>query len=121
LVGGAPQGQTAADEAQVLSERARIAWEARIKKDWKTVYEFLDPATRKRVTLDKFLAVDKPLVFDTYKLGKVKVDKDEGSVVITASYHLAKYPFSKEESFSTAWKKLEGVWYEQTKGVSTKQ
>jgi hypothetical protein len=115
LVGGSPQGQTATDEAKVLSERARTTWEARIKKDWKTVYEFQVPEVRERVPLETFLAVDKPLIFNSYKLGKVKVDKDQGWVEITMHYSLANYPASNEETVWKAWKKVEGIWYEQDK------
>jgi hypothetical protein len=98
-----------------LQKRVTAAWDAKINGDWEKVYAFLAPKIRKRVSLDTYLNLEKPLIFNSYKIEKIEIDKDKARIRITAKYSLAKYPISKEESFWRIWKKVEGIWYESEK------
>lgn len=102
-------------DLQNLQKRVTAAWDAKIDGDWEKVYEFLEPEIKKRVSLKTYLKVEKPLVFNSYKIEKIEIDKDKARIQITAQYSLAKYPISREETFWRIWKRTDRTWYESEK------
>ena len=74
---------TAAEQA--LKARAGRLWEARVKGEWASVYEFLLPEEQPKLTREQFVAAKKekgPVHYLSAEIGEVAVAGDTGWVEV---------------------------------------
>lgn len=107
--------QAAQDEGKVLREYATKFWEARVKGDWATVYDYLSPEERSGKTRDKFIETSKqtgPWRYLHYKIGAVEAADDMGWVKIEYSQEPVQFPGIKPKIVDRweKWEKVEGRW-----------
>jgi hypothetical protein len=109
----------AQDEAKTLRERATAFWEARVKGDWSTVYDYLSETERKGGTKDQYVEFTKeqgPFRYLSYKLGEVDVEGDSGWVKTAFSVTPMRFPGARPDQVDRwmVWEKRDGQWYPLT-------
>ena len=109
----------AQDEAKALRERATAFWEARVKGDWATVFDYLSEAERKGGTKDQYVEFTKekgPFRYLSYKLGDVDVEGDLGWVKTAFSVTPMRFPGARPDQVDRwmVWEKRDGQWYPLT-------
>ena len=110
-----PQAQVAQSPEEALRARATLFWEARVKNDLATQYEFLEPKAREEMTLTGFFRARMTLVFLSYRIEQVETVGDEGRVVAETSFRLNVPQASRfgpwTQAVFTRWIRQGGVWY----------
>jgi hypothetical protein len=106
----------AQDETKALRERATTLWEARVKGDWGTVFDYLSGKEIGNATKQQYIDFSKekgPFVYLSYKLGEVEVDGDIGWVKTAFSLRpqrFPEYPPNRVDQWHV-WEKRDGNWY----------
>jgi hypothetical protein len=107
----------AQDETKALRERATTLWEARVKGDWGTVYDYLSESKEiGTATKQQYIDFSKekgPFVYVSYKVGEVEVDEDTGWVKTAFALRplrFPEYPPNRVEQWQL-WEKRDGKWY----------
>lgn len=113
LVGGL---QAAQDDSKALKERAKAFWEARVKGDWATVYDYLSEAELGGHTKEQYIAFSKekgPFTYHSYTLGEVDVDGDLGWVKTVCDFSPTQFPGVRPTHLDRweIWEKADGKWY----------
>lgn len=108
--------QAAQDGSQALKESAKVLWEARVKGDWATVYDFLSDADIGGLTKEQYVAVSKekgPFTYLSYTLGEVDVDGSLGWVKTACDYYPTQFKGVRPTRMDRweLWEKVEGKWY----------
>jgi hypothetical protein len=83
-----PQAQAPPSPEETLRVRATRYWDARVKGDLVTQYEYLEPRAREQVTLTGFVRARGGVVFQSYELEEVNVVGDEGLVASRATFRV---------------------------------
>lgn len=114
---GLPPRLRAKSEEKALAERFQQFWQARENQDAAALYELLDPAYRKQVSLQAFMKKRPFYQYLSHKLDWVEVpaDSQQGHGKVSFSYkindpHVSKMP-PKQEASVQDWIKVEGHWY----------
>lgn len=107
--------QAARDENKVLQEQATKLWDARVKGDWATVYDYLSEEEREDRTREKYVEVSKqagPWRYLNYKIGAVEVAKDMGWVKVEYSAEPVQFPGIKPRQRDRweKWEKVDDRW-----------
>ena len=79
---------------QALKARADQLWEARVKGEWASVYEFLLPEEQPKLTREQFVAAKKekgPVHYLSAEIGEVAVAGDTGWVEVTYLWRPSAY------------------------------
>jgi len=105
----------AQDESKILREAATKFWEARVKGDWATVYDYLSEAERAGRTKERYVEVSStvgPWRYLNYKLGGVETSDDTGWVEIEYSAEPVQFPGIKPKLVARweHWEKVDGRW-----------
>lgn len=117
ITGAAEQKQAPdARELTLLKERAGRYWEAKLKRDFKTQYEFLEPRVRGRMPLEDFVK-GKGVV--EYLQAHVEDAQVSGNFAIVTTrlkvqFHhpmLKPTPPPEETEVREQWVQVAGVWY----------
>jgi hypothetical protein len=108
--------QAAQDDSKALRERAKAFWEARVKGDWTTVYDFLSEAETGGATKEQYAAFSKekgPFTFLSYQLGEVETEGDMGWVKTVCSFTPTSFPGVRPSHMDRweIWEKADGKWY----------
>jgi hypothetical protein len=108
--------QAAQDERKALTERATAFWEARVKGDWATVFDYLSESERKGGTKEQYVTFSKekgPFHYLSFKLGDVEVEGDVGWVKTAFEVEPMKFPGLPPNKLDTwqVWEKRDGKWY----------
>lgn len=108
--------RSAEDQVKALRDRAVKLWDARVKADWSTAYEFLSPSEKAKVTKEQYVTTNQqkgPLKYSSYKLGEVHVDGDFGWV--HTEYEAVPFVMPqappKKIKYWQVWEKVAGTWY----------
>jgi len=109
----------AQDEAKALRERATALWEARVKGDWATAFDYLSEAEKKGGTKEEYVAFSKengPFRYISYKLNEVDVDGDLGWIKTSFSLEPLRFPSKRPDLVDRwmVWEKREGQWFPMT-------
>lgn len=85
-------------------------------KDLAQVYEFLSPASRQIISLEKFKATTRPGLWTAFEVRGVSCESEElckASCSIKYTYPIAGKPggFQGEADFEEVWKKEDGNWW----------
>jgi hypothetical protein len=108
--------QAALDESKALRERATAFWEARVKGDWATVYDYLSGKEISSATKQQYVDYSKekgPFVYVSYKIGDVEVADDTGWVKTAFSLRpmrFPEYPPNRVDQWQI-WEKRDGKWF----------
>jgi hypothetical protein len=109
-----PKLRSAADEA-VLKERVIGLWQAKTSEDWKSVYVYMPPWFRDRVSLEKFLGNKALYVYLSPEVEWVEAKGDQGRAKVTvATRHndpAATKMKPQTDRFVESWIKVNGTWY----------
>jgi hypothetical protein len=108
--------QAAQDENKALRERATAFWEARVKGDWGTVYDYLSGKEIGSATKQQYIDFSKekgPFAYVSYKLGEVDVDGDTGWVKTAFDLRPTRFPTYPPNHVDQwqVWEKRDGKWY----------
>ena len=108
--------QAAQDDSKALKERATAYWEARIKGDWATEYDFLSEAKRESTTKEEYVTATKdygPFRYLSYKLGTVETAEDTGWVKVSYASEPVLFPGipPAHEDRWELWEKIDGKWF----------
>jgi hypothetical protein len=108
--------QAAQDEQKALKERATILWEARVKGDWATVFDYLSETEKKGGTKEQYVAFSKekgPFRYLSYKLGDVDVEGDVGWVRTAYEIEPTRFPGLPPNKLDTwqVWENKDGKWF----------
>jgi len=108
--------QAAQDESKALRERATAFWEARVKGDWGTVFDYLSGAEVGPATKEEYINFTKekgPFVYLSYKLGEVDVDDDAGWVKTEFDIRPLRFPGYHPNHVEQwqVWEKRDGKWF----------
>jgi hypothetical protein len=108
--------QAAQDDSKALRERAKTFWEARVKGDWATVYDYLSEAEISGRTKEQYVAFSKekgPFTFTSYTLGEVDVDGDLGWVKTVCDFYPTQFRGVRPTHMDRweIWEKVDGKWY----------
>jgi hypothetical protein len=109
-----PHLRPAADEAAV-AKRTSEYWQARVAQDWKSVYPYLPPAYREKVSLDRFLRNKARYLYFTPRVEWAEVKDDAARVRVVVSYKTNDPATTKAEPQTTSltekWMRVSGNWY----------
>jgi hypothetical protein len=102
-------------EQELLGQRAREFWEARVKGDWAVVYDYLSAGEREKLDKEAFVAGSKenaPFRYLSYKLGGIETEGDLGWVEVRYAVQITRYPelAAKEMNIWQLWRKADGSW-----------
>lgn len=105
----------AQDESTTLREQVKAFWEARVKGDWATVYDYLFENERMGLTKEKYVEQSKergPWRYLHYKMGAVETDEDVGWVDIEFAAEPVLFPGIKPKLVKRweQWEKVDGKW-----------
>jgi hypothetical protein len=108
--------QAAQDESKALRERATAFWEARVKGDYGTVYDYLSGSEVGSATKEEYVNFTKekgPFVYLSYKLGEVDVDGETGWVNTAFDIRPLRFPGYPPNHIEQwlVWEKVDGKWY----------
>jgi len=108
--------QAAQDERKALTDRAKAFWDARVKGDWGTVFDFLADSEKKGGTKEQYIAFSKekgPFRYLSYKLEDVEVESDTGWVKTAYELEPTRFPGLPPNKVNTwqVWEKWEGQWF----------
>jgi len=108
--------QAAQDEQKALTERATAFWQARVKGDWATVYDYLAESEKQGGTKEQYVTFSKekgPFHYLSYKLGNVEVDGNVGWVKTAFEVEPTRFPGLPPNKIDTwqPWEKRDGQWY----------
>jgi hypothetical protein len=108
--------QAAQDDSQALRERATAFWQARVKGDWGTVYDYLSGAEIGSATKEEFVKFSNekgPFVYPSYKLGEIEVDGDMGWAKTSFDIRPMRFPDYPPNHLEQwqVWEKRDGKWY----------
>jgi hypothetical protein len=100
---------------EALRARATALWEARVKNDWVTQYNVLEPKAREGVTLTGFALARGTVVFLSHTITEVEVVGDQGRVTTEAKFRLTHPKAGRfgpwDQSVFMRWVREDGVWY----------
>ncbi len=104
------------DENLVLKERVKAFWDAQVKDDWSTLYDFLRDPGKETDGKEAFAAKQKdknPLTFLSYSIGRVETDGDVGWVEMEYIAGARKFPKAPPRQVMVwqVWQKREQNWY----------
>jgi len=108
--------QAAQDESKALRERATALWEARVKGDWGTVFDYMSGKEIGDATKQQYIDFSKekgPFIYVSCKLGEVEVDGNTGWVKTAFALkplRFPDYPPNKLEQWQV-WEKRDRKWY----------
>jgi hypothetical protein len=113
---GAGSLQAAQDERKALTDRAKALWEARVKGDWGTVFEYLAETEKKTGTKEEYIAFSKekgPFRYLSYKLEDVDVEGSVGWVKTAYELEPTRFPGLPPNKVNTwqVWEKRDGQWF----------
>jgi hypothetical protein len=108
--------QAAQDDSKALQERAKEFWEARVKGNWATVYDYLSETELGGRTKEQYVAFSKekgPFTFLSYKLGEVEVEGNVGWVKTVCDFTPTQFPGVRPTHMDRweIWEKEDGKWY----------
>jgi hypothetical protein len=108
--------QAAQDESKALRERATAFWEARVKGNWGTVYDYLSGSEIGSASKEDYVTFTKekgPFVYLSYKVGEVDVDGDTGWVKTAYDIRPLRFPGYPPNHLEQwlVWEKRDGKWY----------
>ena len=108
--------QAAQDERKALTERATALWQARVKGDWATAFDFLSDTEKRGGTKEQYIAFSKekgPFHYLSYKLGDVEVDGDVGWVKTAYEVEPTRFPGLTPSKLDLwqVWEKRDGQWF----------
>jgi len=114
-VSPAPPPAPPVSPEEALKNRVTRFWDARLKDDAAVLYEFLEPAARRRVTLTAFVRSQGTFHFLSYRIQSIKIVEEKGWVKVKYSFKLripqvAGFGPWSQESFEV-WTLLDGVWH----------
>lgn len=116
-----PHLRPAADEA-ALAKRSSEFWQARVARDFKKIYPYLDPNFRGVVPLDEFLVRKSKYLYFTPRMDWAEVDGAAGRVKVLFASKLADPAASKMEPSENLviekWVKAGGEWFFDVKANS---
>jgi hypothetical protein len=118
-----PQENTTAalPDAADLRNRAEALWKARVTKDWRTAYEFVDPAVKAESTVESYVDFKtnkEPFIYRSYELGRVETEEQLGWVEVTHESTLRPFPDAPPRR-TNRWEKWQVVgkeWYPVPRG-----
>lgn len=107
---------SARSDADVLRERAARFWDCRLRADYKSQYDLIDPAFKGRVALDAFVASQGKNEYQKYEVKDVTVDGETAYVAVEYVYKIGlRVPNLEPEPQTTSteqeWVKVDGTWY----------
>lgn len=105
----------ARDDSKVLREQATRFWEARVRGDWATVYDYLSEEERAGQTKEKYVETSKasgPWRYLHYRMGSVEASDNMGWVKIEYSVEPVMFPGIKPRHSDhwQKWEKVDGKW-----------
>ncbi len=119
-----PHLRPAAAEAE-LAKRVGAFWRAQAAGDWETVYRYLEPGYRARVSLDAFIANRPPVAYSSAHIEWAEVLGARGRAKVAVGIRpqdpsLAKLG-TKQLVKIDAWVKTDGQWYRRVKDKTDPQ
>ena len=108
--------QAAQDDSKALRARATVYWEARVKGDWATDYDFLSEAKRESATREQYVARTKdfgPFRYLSYKLSAAETAGDTGWVKVAYDSEPVLFPGIRPSHVDRweLWEKIDGKWF----------
>jgi len=108
--------QAAQDDSKALRERATLYWEARVKGDWATEYDFLPEAKREATPKEEYVAKAKdygPFRYLSYKLSAAETADDTGWVKVAYASEPVLFPGIRPSHADRweQWEKIDGKWF----------
>ncbi|QOJ14478.1 MAG: hypothetical protein HRU75_07415 [Planctomycetia bacterium] len=99
-----------------LEARARTLWEARVRKDWKTAWDFVQPRVAAASSPEQFIEwceKSEPFIYESYALHGVDTDGEYGWAHLTYSTRIRQFPThpAREADHWQKWYAIEGRWY----------
>jgi len=98
-----------------LRSRVTSFWEARLKDDAATLYEFLDPEATRRVTLTGYVRSQGMIHFLAYQVQSINIVAEKAWVNITYTFKLRIPQIAGfgpwTQASAEVWALQEGVWY----------
>ena len=114
----APSNRNAAEEER-LRARYEEAWTSLQSKDWRHLYEMVDPRDREDSTEESFVASMGKIQYLSRKVHWVEVIEDRGKVYVTYEHRLTDPSLTKLPSQELAvidpWIARDGKWYRDLK------
>ena len=103
-------------DVDVLKERAKTFWEARLKGDWATVYRYLPPAEKRGFTEEQFVSFRKekgPFRYLSSELGRLEITGDLGWVEVRYAIQPAGFPEYPPRNMHLwqIWQKRDHNWF----------
>lgn len=100
----------------MLEQRARALWDARIKKDWKTAFEFVDPQIAAESNVEKYSEWcnnSEPFMYESYTLHEVVSEGRYGWAHVTYAARIRQFPKMppREADQWQKWRVQDGKWY----------
>ena len=97
-----------------LQARGQAFWEARIKEDYATQYNLLEPKVRRQLSLTNYIQAQGPLQYLEAKIEGVTIDEAKGVLTVRTRVKI-RHPLldrhPQETVVKEAWVKRQGAWY----------
>src|SRR5262249_17758523 len=105
--------------------RTTAFWEARIKKDYQTIYDIYEPRLHDTATPAEFMRSRGLIDYFVYTIEDVRVEGDRGTTRVRYNWKPNHPAFSemkpKEEVMEDKWVFVEGSWRKIYEGFSSDQ
>ncbi|GEM_PF-3169779 len=104
----ATSGASAREEK--LTQAATTLWDAKVKKDWGTVYDLTTAAYKQRVTKADFLA-SSLVEIKAYTIKKVTIDQTGDTAQVEVAATIAQAGFDFPAAIKDKWQLENGSWH----------
>ena len=109
---------TSLSEEELLSNRVKLFWEAKKKRDWEVVKDFVDPDLREKVFpyLDSLKTSPSMAEMISYDVREIKLEPSKATVLTGVKWNivhplLGGSPLINESEIRDVWIKKRGIWY----------
>jgi hypothetical protein len=97
-----------------LQARGQAFWEARIKEDYATQYDLLEPKVRRQLSLTNYIQAQGPLQYLEARIEGMQIDEAKGVLTVRTRVRI-RHPLLDRQTQETvvreAWVKRQGAWY----------
>jgi len=96
----------------VLRNRVTSLMEGRVSQDWGAVYQYLDSRYKKKISREKFVNVDRNIVYSNFSIDAIQIGSSGTKAVVNVKYDMNLMSFDVEGHLEKQrWIKQDGKWY----------
>lgn len=95
---------------QQVKQRAQLRWDALVKGDLKTAYDYLSPSVRSLQSYDEYLRKIHRRVWTAATVSEVRCEETVCTVQVTITFNASRFP-NMSSNLEESWIKVDNEWW----------